>query len=101
GVAGCKAMCSGKAPELEHEASFVGRWMDLLRPGWERVEKAGGGLRELEHEAILVSLDNLMTFPFVRSGVEAGTLDLHGCWHDIGEGELMQYVPDRDAFVTV
>ena len=101
GVAGCKAMCSGEAPELESEGSFVGRWMDILRPGWERVEKAGGGLRELEHEAVLVSLKNLMTFPFVRDAVEAGNLNLHGCWHDIGDGALLQYLPERDGFAAV
>lgn len=101
GVAGCQAMCSGEAPELESESSFVGRWMDILRPGWERVEKAGGGLRELEHEAVLVSLENLMTFPFVREAVEAGRLDLHGCWTDIGEGQLLEYRPERQAFVAV
>jgi carbonic anhydrase len=101
GVAGCRAMCRGEAPELESAGSFVGRWMDLLRPGWERVETAGGGHRELEHEAVLVSLENLMTFPFVREAVEAGDLNLHGCWTDIGEGALLQYLPDRDAFVPV
>jgi carbonic anhydrase len=101
GVQSCHEMCSGRAPELEAESSFVGRWMDILRPGWERVEKAGGGLRELEQEAVLVSLDNLMTFPFVREAVEAGNLNLHGCWTDIGEGALLQYLPERDAFVPV
>jgi carbonic anhydrase len=101
GVAGCRAMCKGEAPELESEGSFVGRWMDLLRPGWEKVEKAGGGLRELEHEAVLVSLENLMTFPFVREAVEEGDLNLHGCWTDIGEGALLQYLPERAAFVPV
>ena len=101
GVAGCRAMCKGEAPELEANASFVGRWMDLLRPGWERIEAQGGGLRELEHEAVLVSLDNLMTFPFVRESVEAGRLNLHGCWMDIGDGALLQYVPENGAFVPV
>jgi carbonic anhydrase len=101
GVAGCKAMCSGEAPELESEGSFVGRWMDILRAGWERVEASGGGLRELEHEAVLVSLDNLMTFPFVREAAEAGNLSLHGCWMDIGEGTLLHYVPGRRAFMPV
>ena len=37
GVQGCHAMCSGHAPELEERTSFVGRWMDILRPGYEQV----------------------------------------------------------------
>lgn len=101
GVAGCHAMCTGEAPELEEESSFVGRWMDILRPGWEEVQKDGGTMKDLEHKAVLVSLDNLMTFPFVRSAVEAGDLNLHGCWNDIGDGSLLHYLPEKGGFVPV
>ncbi|MEB0255802.1 carbonic anhydrase, partial [Pseudomonas sp. 5S2] len=38
GVQGCMAMCSGQAPELEEASSFVGRWMDILKPGYEKVK---------------------------------------------------------------
>src|SRR6056297_1930978 len=34
GVSGCHDMCMGEAPELEAETSFVGRWMDILRPAF-------------------------------------------------------------------
>ena len=37
GVKGCHDMCCGLAPELEEKTSFVGRWMDILKPGFERV----------------------------------------------------------------
>ena len=39
---------------------------------------------------MLVSIQNLMTFPFVREAVEAGELSLHGLLHDISEGTLLQ-----------
>ena len=38
GVKGCLDMCSGRAPALEEKSSFVGRWMDILRPGYEKVK---------------------------------------------------------------
>lgn len=103
GVAGCHAMCSGHAPELEEKTSFVGRWMDILRPGYERVLELPEGeqVRELERQAVLVSLENLMTFPFVRDRVEAGDLSLHGVLHDIGDGTILQYDPTADRFVPV
>ena len=90
GVAGCYSMCSGEAPELEAETSFVGRWIDILRPGYERLPKGTDEERvaALEKEAVLVSLENLMTFPFVKEAVEADLLTLHGLWTDIGEGTL-------------
>jgi len=94
GVSGCYHMCSGAAPELERDSSFVGRWMDILRPGYERVqhlESEAEQLLALERQAILISLDNLMTFPFVRSAVENETLSLHGLWNDIGEGSLFNF----------
>lgn len=90
GVAGCHAMCSGQAPELDEATSFVGRWMDILRPGYERVKDlpADQQIPALERAAVEVSLDNLMTFPFVASAVEAEELTLHGLLHDIRDGQL-------------
>jgi len=104
GVRGCHDMCSGHAPELEEKSSFVGRWMDLLRPGYERVKDIadeGERVRALEKQAILVSLDNLMTFPFVEEAVKANKLSLHGLWNDIGDGGLEQYTPEDGIFKPI
>jgi len=38
GVKGCLDMCRGHAPQLEEKTSFVGRWMDILRPGYEAIK---------------------------------------------------------------
>lgn len=104
GVRGCEAMCSGEAPELESKTSFVGRWMDILRPGYDRVkdiEDKEQRIAELEKQAVIVSLENLMSFPFVRDGIAEGTLTVHGLWHDIGEGEIEHYSATDDKFVPV
>lgn len=103
GVKGCHDMCRGHAPELEKKTSFVGRWMDILRPGFEKVSSLPDDqiLRALEKQAVLTSLENLMTFPFVRTAVEGERLTLHGLWTDTGEGGLEQYDPARERFVPV
>ena len=101
GVQGCHDMCSGAAPELEERSSFVGRWMDILRPGYERVKDEPDPVAALEREAVLVGLRNLMTFPFVRAAVEAGELSLHGLWTDIASGELLAYIPADGRFEAV
>ena len=104
GVKGCEAMCSGHAPELERSESFVGRWMDLLRPGWEAVrhiEDEEARLQALEKQAVLTSIDNLMTFPFVADAVGTGDLALHGLWNDITEGALEIYDAVADRFVPL
>lgn len=91
GVQGCHQMCSGHSPELEEPESFVGRWLDILRPGYERIKDIDGMEAQqaaLEKQAIVVSLENLLTFPFVRDLVESETLGIHGMWVDIASGEL-------------
>ncbi|MBJ2150420.1 carbonic anhydrase [Pseudomonas sp. GX19020] len=103
GVKGCHDMCTGHAPELEEKTSFVGRWMDILRPGFEKVAHLPEDviLPALEKEAVLVSLENLMTFPFVKNAVENDMLTLHGMWNNTGEGELEQFDPEKGVFVPV
>ena len=103
GVKGCHDMCSGHAPELEEKSSFVGRWMDILRPGYDRIAHLPetDRLRALEKEAVVVSLENLMTFPFVRRAVEEDMLTLHGLWNDTGAGALEQYEPSSGGFSAI
>ena len=103
GVKGCHDMCSGHAPELLEKTSFVGRWMDILRPGYLRVEglPEAERLPALEKQAVIVSLENLMSFPFVKAAVEDERLTLHGLWTNTGEGGLEQLDPATDSFIPV
>ncbi len=104
GVRGCLDMCAGHAPHLEEETSFVGRWMDSLRPGYERVKDMEYGEEQflaLERVAVQISLENLMTFPFVAERVHSGSLSLHGLWYDIRDGIVECYDPDSDSFQRI
>ena len=104
GVHACHDMCAGLAPELEQTTSFVGRWMDILRPGYERVAATVTDPKArkaaLEEEAVLTSLRNLGTFPFVTEAVAAGLLTLHGAFVEIGTGALLFHRGDA-GFVPV
>ena len=104
GVAACDAMAAGDAPELEQETSFIGRWMDILRPGYDRVksiEDIEERVAALEKQAVIVSLENLMDFPFVKEAIANGDLSVHGLWHDIAEGEIEHYSAELEDFVLV
>lgn len=103
GVKGCYDMCSGYAPELDKKSSFVGRWMDILRPGFERLETGSDDerIRALEKEAVVVSLENLLTFPFVKAAVDDDMLSLHGLWNDIGEGGLEYFDGETGSFAPI
>lgn len=101
GVQGCHDMCAGHAPELATESSFVGRWMEILRPGFDRtagIEDPVARVSAMEREAVRVSLGNLLTFPFVREAVDSERLTLHGVWHDIGEGSLEYFEGETGRF---
>ena len=104
GVKACHDMCTGHAPELEKSSSFVGRWMDILRPGFERIKDIEGAedqVASLEREAVMISIENLITFPFVKEAVNKNDLTLHGLWTDIAEGTLEQFDVTKQNFVKI
>ncbi|WP_299401153.1 carbonic anhydrase [uncultured Roseobacter sp.] len=104
GIQGCIDMCKGHAPELEGPNSFVGRWMDILKPKFDLVAAENDPItqaQQLEKHAVLTSLENLLTFPFVKSRVGDGLLTLHGLWTDIGEGGLEYFNPEKQVFQPV
>jgi len=105
GVEACHDMCAGNAPELEEQTSFVGRWMDILRPAYEKIRglesDRTGRLNAMEQEGVLVSLENLETFPFVSDAVGNNLLTLHGVWIDIGDGAMHVYSRSAGGFKPV
>jgi carbonic anhydrase len=105
GVRGCHDMLAGLAPTLDLPTSFVGTWLRILKPGYDSLSGRGldyeARVAALEREAVLVSLRNLMTFPFVSQNVEAGRLQLHGVWKDIRDGSLELYDPETGGFAPL
>ena len=103
GVAGCDAMCNGHAPELEAKTSFVGTWLNMLRPGHERVKDLPDEerLTALEKEGVIVSLENLATFPFISERIADGRLALHGLWKNIADGTIEGYDPEKGVFAPL
>jgi len=104
GVRGYHDMATGNAPGLAAPESFVGRWIEHLAPGYDRVKESCTGdacADALEKEGVKMSLDNLMSYAFVKDAVEAGTLTLHGLWNDIGAGALWWYDAEADTFKPV
>ena len=104
GVQGCIDMCKGHAPQLEEKESFVGRWMDILKPKFALVSDIAADeeqARALEKHAVVASLENLMTFPFVADSVQDGSLGVHGLWTDIGEGSLECFDPAAKDFYQI
>ncbi len=47
------------------------------------------------------SLENLLTFPFVRTAVESGAMQLHGAYFGVAEGSLFVLDPTVKEFKSV
>lgn len=69
---------------------FVAPWVQLLDSARDEVLDRGSSdpQTDLELAGIGASIENLMTFPFVRNAIESGALELHGAWFAIAHGEL-------------
>ena len=104
GVKGCLDMCKGNAPDLDDPASFIGRWMDILRPKYDMIADLpdeAAQVRRLERLAVQTSVENLFTFPFIEERHTNGSLSLHGLWLDIGEGRIESYSTEAGDFTPV
>lgn len=102
GCGGIDALMQGQASATG--ADFVGRWMQIAEPARQLVlgEMEGRSLKEqiraCEVASIIVSLDNLMTFPFIAERVEAGRLALIGWYFDIQRGALYDFDQESNTF---
>jgi carbonic anhydrase len=54
--------------------------------------------RAVEQAVVRVSLDNLLSFPWIRERVTGGALSLHGWYFDIESGELSAFEAQSDEF---
>lgn len=93
------ANCGGIRALMENDAStrsegFIDSWMQIAAPAKKEVlARSDLDTPELrtdacEKTAVSYSLRNLMTHPWIRSRVEAGSLGLVGYYYDLRSGEL-------------
>jgi carbonic anhydrase len=71
---------------------FIGRWISLLAPAASslgpRTEPVEIYAERLGHAAILGTLANLRSFPYVVESERAGRLSLHGAYFGVADGRL-------------
>jgi len=72
---------------------FIGKWMKMfIKPGevveQREHESMAQFVERIEKAAVFRSLENLMTFPFVRKAVDGGQMQTHGAYFGVAEGSL-------------
>jgi carbonic anhydrase len=84
------------APE---EAVALKAWLKLVEEALLPVEPGPEVFFRTEQRAVVLQLERLMEYPFVRREVEAGRLALHGWHYVIEEGDVHVFDAEQGKFV--
>jgi carbonic anhydrase len=103
--------CGGIRAFVDHKdrpaaGDFIDKWMSLIAPAAKSLADGGNlsrsdYLSRLEQASVVTTLDNLMSFPWIRSRVEEKQLQLLGAYFFVGTGELQVYDPLRGSFAPI
>lgn len=92
--------------KLETKMPLVYNWLihteatrQLVEDNYSDLDKADK-LDMLVAENVLTQIENLRTYPAVRSMLHRGNLSLHGWIYNIHDGSILSYDSDRHAFVA-
>lgn len=97
---GVRSLMEGK--HQGHKHGFIDSWMDIVAPAREKVLKEHRNAtfddqcKACEQAVIEISVNNLMTFPWISDMVSKNNLFVHGWYFDIEQGELYARTANGD-----
>jgi carbonic anhydrase len=98
GCGGVKALMSQDDDEgPRSDDDYIHGWVNVIKEARDAVRSDMGDrdfdeqCQVCEMEGALVSLANLMRYPYVQQALEQGKLDLHAWYFHIETGELLNY----------
>jgi len=105
---GIRALMEGD--HLSNEYSFVDPWMGIVKNAREKVLKEhkdksfDDQCSYCEKASIEISLNNLLTFPWIKEKCDSGNLTIHGWYFDIETGYLLgkqgeQFIPVNELII--
>jgi len=106
--------CGGIEASLEHARNkdhphrgFINKWMEISAPATNMVLSQHDGLDKQSQinlcgqYALINSLMNLATFPFVKARMEEGLLQTHGWYFDLISGGINCFDKESSSFVKL
>jgi carbonic anhydrase len=99
--AAMRAIASGTRPE---HSPHLKAWLRHGEPALEGLGLPPSGVSrhdQVSQRSVRLQLDHLRTYPQVREMEAQGRLRLHSWWFDIRHAEVLDYDPDRAAFVPL
>ena len=86
---------------------FLKKWLHFLKPAFKKIIKKHHNfsnqkmIKELEKESIIISINNLKKFPFIKKLIINKRLVIHGVWHDIRSGNIESLDPKTMNFIKI
>jgi carbonic anhydrase len=103
--------CGGVRAFVEHRdrpdpGDFIDNWTSLIAPAAKSIGDGAGlnpsdYLARIERASVVVTLDNLKSFPWIARRIEDGQLQLLGAYFDVGSGALEVYDSDAAVFAPI
>jgi carbonic anhydrase len=105
------ARCGGAAALLEGyhnqipNAEFIGSWMNIAMTARDRMMRLplppSERLLNMEYQIVRLSMENLLTYPWISERVEDGRIALHGMHFGIADGHLSMFDAASGTFESV
>jgi carbonic anhydrase len=103
--------CGGIRAFVEHRdrpdpGDFIDNWTSLIAPAAKSVGDAArlspsDYLARIERASVVVTLNNLKSFPWIANRIDDRQLQLLGAYFDVGSGALEVYDPDAAVFAPI
>ena len=83
---------------------YISRWLCLAHPVLEELEHEDPNepapirARRCEEGSVLMSIDNLLSYDWVKTRVDAGTLELHALYYDMANGTMNVWNAEKEDF---
>ncbi len=103
----CGGIQALMSPETDDLGEFIGPWVHIANQALKDVKEKFADKppkvrqRACEMAAVLVSMENLLTFPWIAEPVQTRELFLHGWYFDMESGELFSYLPETKSFELI
>jgi len=104
---GIKMMMSDRFTKTDGLSESMKTWLSIASEARDAVKKQLADKSEeeqqeaCEHESLIISLRNLVTYPYVKKQMAADKLNIFACHFDITEGEIMMFNPDTKFFEPI
>ena len=88
--------------------SFIREWVNIAKKAKDKVLLDAANsphndmiCTECEKESILLSLENLKTYPWILEKIQSKTLNIYGWYFDLLSGIISQYDHDARKFISI